>query len=182
MNHKAERVSRYGFTSQDNLFLDANIWLYLYGPQPPTSYWVKVYSEVFDRILEAESNVYIDVLVVSEFLNRWARQECELAGYTHDQFKTFRGSLEFKSVAQGITAAIKQIMSYCSQIESGFETLQIDVLLKDLAKGNSDFNDQVITELCRNKSFSLVTHDGDFDHVNIHILTENNHLLNLNKR
>ena len=37
-----KEVSRYTFSSTDHLFLDANIWLYLYGPQqPPASSYVK---------------------------------------------------------------------------------------------------------------------------------------------
>ena len=31
MNHKAAAVQHYPFTSQDRLFLDANIWLYVSG-------------------------------------------------------------------------------------------------------------------------------------------------------
>lgn len=177
MNHKAERVSRYRFTSQHKLFIDANIWLYLYGPKEPGSYWVEIYSDAFDRILEAGSKVYIDVLVVSEFINRFARQEWELDESGTDSFKVFRNSPTFKPIAQAIAAAIKKIMSYCSQIESGFEVLEIDDLLSDYAKGNSDFNDQIVTELCKNNSFILLTHDGDFDPGNLHILTENNYLL-----
>ena len=79
MNHKATQVEQHNFTLTDKLFLDANIWLYLYCPQGSRTYWVKTYSNVFDRILDAESQIYIDVLVVSEFINTFARQEWKLA-------------------------------------------------------------------------------------------------------
>lgn len=177
MKDRAERVSRYRFTSQDKLFLDTNIWLYLYASYGPDNYWVEIYSDVFNRILNAKSQIYIDVLVVSEFINRFARQEWELDESETDSFKTFRKSLSFKPVAQAIAAIVKKIMSDCLQIESGFERLEIDGLLNDYVKGHSDFNDQVITELCKNNGLTLVTHDGDFDPVNLHILTENNFLL-----
>ena len=32
MRYKASEIRHYNFTAQDKLFLDANIWLYLYGP------------------------------------------------------------------------------------------------------------------------------------------------------
>ena len=32
MRYKAGEIRHYNFTAQDKLFLDANIWLYLYGP------------------------------------------------------------------------------------------------------------------------------------------------------
>ena len=75
MNHKAIAVKQHNFTLKDKLFLDANIWLYLYCPQGSREYWVNIYSDVFDRILDAESQIYIDVLVVSEFINRFTKQE-----------------------------------------------------------------------------------------------------------
>ena len=184
MNHKVITVRRHNFTSKDKLFLDANIWLYLYCPQGSRDYWVKIYSNVFDRILKAKSQIYIDVLIVSEFINRFARQEWELAkeewiptGSPLNSFKNFRDSLHFKPIAQGIAAAVKQIMQNCSQIERGFEILRIDDLLNDYAKGNSDFNDQVITELCKSNGLTLITNDGDFKTQEIPILTANPSLL-----
>lgn len=38
MRYKAGDIRHYNFTAQDKLFLDANIWLYLYGPPKPRSY------------------------------------------------------------------------------------------------------------------------------------------------
>lgn len=125
----------------------------------------------------AESKVYIDALIVSEFINRYSRQKGKLAGYTSEEFKVFRCSSDFIPVAQGIAASVKKIISQCIRTESSFSTLKINDLLDDYAKGKSDFNDQVITKLCKNRGFTLVTHDGDFDPKNLHILTENNHLL-----
>lgn len=177
MNYKAERVSSYNFTPQHKLFFDANIWLYLYGPKEHNNYWVEVYSNAFNRILKTKSKVYIDVLIVSEFVNRYSRQECKLAGYTSEEFKIFRSSSDFIPVAQGIAASVKKITNQCIRTESTFSTLKINDILHEYEKGKSDFNDQVITKLCKNRRFTLVTHDGDFDPKNLHILTENNHLL-----
>ena len=78
MKHEATEVRNYNFTSQDRLFLDANIWLYLYAQLKPQAHWVKIYSEVFDRILKAESEIYIDVLIVSEVVNRYTRIKHQL--------------------------------------------------------------------------------------------------------
>ena len=55
MKHKAKDVRNYNFTGKDQLFLDANIWLYLYGPQKPGYYLERVYSNVFKRIKNAKS-------------------------------------------------------------------------------------------------------------------------------
>ena len=48
-------VNNYNFTSKDKLFLDANIWLFLHGPQQsPVRPRVKTYSQAFKRILNAK--------------------------------------------------------------------------------------------------------------------------------
>ena len=198
MKHKATQVEQHNFTSKDKLFLDANIWLYLYCPQGSKGDWVDIYSDVFDRILDAESQIYIDVLVVSEFINTFARQEyglakeglelakqeCELTKQEYElaklhlnSFKDFRKTPDFKLIAQGIAAAVKQIMKHCSRIESCFTTLEMDDLLTDYETGNFDFNDQVITEICKSNGFTLVTNDSDFKTQQIPILTANQSLL-----
>lgn len=174
MKHKL--VTDHNFTPQDKLFLDANIWLYLHAQLKPQAYWVNIYSEVFDRILTAESEIYIDVLVVSEFINRYARIKHELVAPCIN-FKNFRKSPDFKSVAQDIAADVKKILKHCYLIESGFATVETDSLLDEYAAGNSDFNDQVITVLCKTNGFTLITNDSDFKSQDIPILTANQSLL-----
>ena len=177
MKHKAAKVSRYKFTSEDKLFLDANIWLYLHGPHKPAPSWVvNIYSKTFRRILKAKSQIYIDVLVLSEFINRYARMKWEVIAQAKS-FKDFRNSSHFQPVAQDIAADAKLVLQHCSRIESGFSTLAIDDLLTDYAAGNSDFNDQVIVEMCRSNGLTLITNDGDFKSQGIPVLTANKRLL-----
>ena len=178
---KAMSVEKYDFQSQDELFLDANIWLYVYGPQNPNDYWVKVYSKAFERILIAKSCIYIDILVVSEFINTYARLKWRLKwrlNAPHSKtFKIFRKSDDFKTIAREIADNTKRVLGHCSKIESDFKTLKIDNLMNDYAAGYSDFNDQVITELCQKKGLKLITNDGDFKGQDITILTANKKLL-----
>lgn len=176
--HRAMEVEQYNFTSQDKLFFDANIWLYLFGPQQPMNYCVNIYSKLFSDTVNAKSQIYIDVLVVSEFINRYVRLEWELFGQYTDSFKDFRNSVDFPPVAQGVVVAVKFIMKHCRKIESGYANLDIDSLMENYADGESDFNDLIIIELCKNYGLTLVTHDGDFNTQEIPILTANRSLLN----
>lgn len=173
MNHKTGAVEDYNFTTQDRLLLDANIWMYLHGPQKQRGYWRRTYTPVFNRILKAGSRIYIDVLVLSEFINSYARLKWSLVRRHHRTFKAFRNSPAFKPIAQDIVNDVKQIMNHCAQIESGFATLDMDILLAEYAEGHSDFNDQVITELCKSNGLTLITHDSDFRTQDIAILTAN---------
>ena len=177
MTYKASDVRYYNFTPQDKLFLDSNIWLYLYGPPKRRSYWRSIYASVFNRILRAKSRIYIDVLVVSEFINAYARLKWRDASSYPNTFKTFPSSSDFKTVAQDIATHIQQIMKHCTRIESGFTTLPINDLITDYINGDSDFNDQVITEICKNNGFTLITNDSDFKTQDIPVLTANSKLL-----
>ncbi len=177
MKHKAKDVRNYNFTEKDQLFLDTNIWLYIHSPQKPGNYWEKIYSNVLKCILNANSQIYIDVLVVSEYINTYARRKMKFVAPRFKNFKNFRNSKHFKPVAKDITADTNKILQHCSRIESDFEMIKISDLLNDYAKGNTDFNDQVITELCKNNKLTLVTHDGDFKTQEIPILTANKSLL-----
>ena len=177
MRYKAGDIRYYNFTVQDKLFLDANIWLYLYGPPKPRSYWRPIYASVFNRMLRAKSRIYIDVLVVSEFINAYARLKWRDASSYPNTFKIFRSSSDFKTIAQDIATHVKQIMKHCTRIESDFVTLPMDDLLADYISGDFDFNDQVITEICKNNGFTLITNDSDFTTQEIPILTANSKLL-----
>ena len=177
MTYKASDVRYYNFTPQDKLFLDANIWLYLYGPPKPRSHWVPIYSSVFNHILRAKSRIHIDVLVVSEFINAYARLEWQFVARHFNSFKNFRSSSYFKPAAEDIAADVELVLSYCSKIESSFIALPMNALLADYATGNLDFNDQVITEICKSNGFTLITNDGDFKTQEIPILTANSNLL-----
>jgi len=55
--------------------------------------------------------------------------------------------------------------------------LNIVALVDEYEKGNSDFNDQVLAELCKSKGLTLVTDDSDFADTGLTIVTANQRLL-----
>ncbi len=173
-------VKDYRFTSHDDLFLDANVWLYIHGPQRPGQGRRRDhYSNAFRRILEAESRVYIDVIVLSEIINRWARFHYQESDYAPQMgFKTFRDSAAFKLIAPSIAADTRRILNQCSPMESGFTKLDVDALTTEYGQGRADFNDQVIREACKRSGLKLVTDDADFAGDGVTILTANGRLLN----
>jgi len=179
MTHRAAEISVYDFKSSDALLLDANIWLFVYGPQKPNDSRVTIYSTALRKILAAKSCIYIDVLIVSEFINAYARIKWKLLRDSSKtgNFKQFRRSNDFKPIAQDIAADIKCVLKHCTRVESGFESLSIDTLVAEYAAGDSDFNDQILTALCKKKGLKMVTDDGDFRGQGIPTITANKRLL-----
>lgn len=177
MANRALAVNTYNFTPDDELLLDTNIWLFFYGPQKPGNERVAAYSEAFAKILAAGCRIYIDVLIVSEFINAYARMKWGILEKPRGDFKQFRRSLDFKPIAQDIVGDIRQVLKHCSRLENGFEKLDIDGLISEYAEGDSDFNDQVIAALCRRKGLKLITDDSDFRGRGIPVVTANKRLL-----
>lgn len=180
MSGKPARISDYRFCRQDRLLLDANIWLFVYGPNGPR-HKVKIYSQAFRRMMEKGSHIYIDVLIISEFINRYAKMKFDLAqkkGESFKKFKDLRQSEAFKPIAKNVADATSLVLKRCHRIKSGFETLDIDTLVCEYAKGQSDFNDQVIAEICRRERLKLVTDDSDFRDIGVPVLTANKAMFN----
>lgn len=177
MAHKVEAVASYNFDHSDKLLLDTNIWLLVYGPQKPGDSRVAVYSQALSKILAARSHIFIDVLIISEFINTYARLKWKLVASPFKDFKMFRRSADFKPVAQDIAADVKRVLQHCTRIENGFDSLAIDALIDEYATGDSDFNDQMLAVLCKNEGLKLVTDDGDFKSQGIAVITANKKLL-----
>ena len=144
MKNKAVSVKGYQFQSKDRLFFDANIWLLIHGPQEPVPGQggsfesMRIYSSALGNIIEAKSIIYIDVLVVSEFINTYARQKWnihkqigDISKRSRENFKNFRNSPEFEPIAKEIANSTKRILGYCTRIESGFEVLEIQDLIDE---------------------------------------------------
>jgi len=178
MKSRAEDIRSYVFEPTDELLLDANIWLFVYGPgYDPDNRRVKVYSRALSKMLKAKSRIYIDVLIVSEFINRYARMKQHILNPGVKNFKRFRQSAAFKPIAQDVAADARRILQHCIRVESGFEALDINALIAEYGKGDSDFNDQVLADLCRSKDLMLVTDDSDFKDYGLPVVTANRHLL-----
>lgn len=173
------RVDSYEFVESDSLFVDTNIWFYVYAPQPPDDKRTRVYSKALSKILTAKSRIFIDAMVLSEFINRYSRLAYNLFKATGSpiNFKEYRQSPDFKPVANDIESSVRRILKHCQRTESGFSDCDIDNLLAKYGEGDSDFNDQLMVELCKSKGFKLITHDRDFKNCGITVLTANNRLL-----
>ncbi len=68
-------IRTYSFQKQDRLFLDACVWLSVYGPFARRRVRAAHYSNALIDIRGAGCSIYLDVLILSEFINAFARWE-----------------------------------------------------------------------------------------------------------
>lgn len=182
MKNKAHDINTYQFRESEPLLLDANVWLYLYPapsrPAVPASSPVHDYSKALKSMLQARTRLLLDVLVLSEYLNRYCRIIWE-ASYraAHSEFKIFRKNKVFVLVGQQAAAEARRILNLCARENYPFRNVNIDQILVDFEAGGMDFNDGLLIDTCRLNGWKFVTHDGDCTEGGIEILTSNSRLL-----
>ena len=180
MSNQMYRIDDYTFSSTDAVLFDTNIWLYIYGPQGARyPRYRNKYNFAFRRLRSEKCRIVSDLLVLSEFINAYARFVYnELPEATKPkEFKSFRNSDAFKPFAEEIAKYSLRILEKSELTEDVVELVNLRSIMRDYAAGETDFNDQVLAELCRTKDLKLVTHDYDFRGNNLTIITANERLL-----
>lgn len=179
MSPQISDIKKYTFHEGDSFLFDANIWMLIYGPIANKDGRTEVYSAALRDIRKNNCLIFIDVLILSEFINAFSRFEFNQLDpiIKPQKFKDFRNSAQFKSIAQEISINARKIIKICCRCDSMFESADLPNVLARYEQGNSDFNDQMIIEICKSKDLVLVTHDADFKPEDVNILTANKKLL-----
>lgn len=173
----AERydIRSYAFDPSASYFVDTNVWLRVFGRMPPDDRRARVYRDAVNRLRASGAKTFIDAIVVSEFANARARFAFNRAGEV--DFKVFRSSGAFKVVARAIATSLRDILSLAVPVGTAFANIDVRSLVSAFEAGGKDFNDLLIVETCRSKSFVLVTDDADMKGCNVPIVTGNQVLL-----
>lgn len=130
-------------------------------------------------MLAARCEIFIDSIVLSEFVNvlaRLAYNSMPVRSRPAD-FKTFRKSASFKPIAKSITNSCRRVVEIATPVEGGFPSLDTADLFRQYESGRLDLNDLLLAHLCRTQGLTLVTDDADFRGSGLAILTANAQLL-----
>ena len=179
MKNKAYDLFSYTFSTDEQILLDTNIWLYLFpAPGNPPYNFAQQYSTAFANLVSAQAQPVLDPMVLSEYLNRYIRIEWE-GSYksTYLRFKDFRNSPDFSAVASAAETFAKKILSFCQVHSIPASELDLSMALADFSSGNVDFNDAILVDICKKRNLKLMTNDGDFQNGGIEVLTTNPRLL-----
>jgi len=178
MKNKAFDLSAYSFSSEEQILVDTNIWLYLFPAGNPPQKFAQQYSTAFANLVSAQAQPVLDPMVLSEYLNRYIRIEWE-GSYksTYLRFKDFRNSPDFSAVASAAETFAKKILSFCQVHSIPASELDLSMALADFSSGNVDFNDAILVDICKKRNLKLMTNDGDFQNGGIEVLTTNPRLL-----
>ncbi|MDY9924675.1 PIN domain-containing protein [Methanosarcina sp.] len=169
-------TATYDFPEEKSYFFDTNIWLYIYGPIGWPDQKSAVYSRALREIRNSNGTIYINCMVISEFINAFSRIEFKQQT-DHSRFKEFRNSLGFRPVAEDISSNVKKILRNTLACDPDLKVIDLPEIMRFFEQGKYDFNDLVFAEICRSKGLVFVTHDKDFSEMGVEILTANEKLL-----
>ncbi len=172
---KIHSIESYDFPEERNYFFDTNIWLYIYGPIGWPDEKSDMYSRALKKIREAKGTIYINCMIISEFINTFSRIEFkQQSDFT--RYKDFRNSLAYRAIAQDIAYNVRKILRSTLTCDPEMQTIDLPAVMDLFEQGKFDFNDLLFAQICRAKNMVFVTHDKDFSELGVEILTSNDKL------
>lgn len=174
MATRAHRIDEWEFSSADRLFLDANVWIFLFDPfDEPANATIKIYTTAYKRARAAGSQLFTDMTVLCEVVNRNLKLQHELDhrfGIADAAWKRYRQSEEYGYAVSRVAEAVQSIVEAAQVLDVPCPP-NWDALFAALQSGQRDFNDELIVQQCQRHDLILVTDDGDFRGADLQILT-----------
>ena len=174
-------IASHQFSPADRILPDANFWLFVYVPQGGRRWQVQAYSRALSVMLNKRAKLFVDVTILSEFVNRSAHWKWSFLRDGNPSvpgdFRIFCKSEHFGTVAPDVASEVRSVLKNATRLDSRLGSIDIASLLRDFERGGSSFNDCLIAEACRLDGMTLVTDDADFKSFDIRILTANRKLL-----
>lgn len=177
---KVHSIENYDFPAGKGYFFDTNIWLYIYGPIGWPDQRSDAYSRALKKIINSDGIIYINCMIISEFINAFSRIEFkQQTDFT--RFKEFRNSLAFRVIAQDIAYNVRKILKSTLACDPELQAINLPEVMDLFEQGKYDFNDLLFAQICRGKDMVFVTHDKDFSELGVEILTANEKLVDAGK-
>jgi predicted nucleic acid-binding protein len=167
-------------------FFDTNVWLLVHGPYAdPNDQRTREYSKFLKNILENEGVIYIDQLVVAEFINAYIRIRYRVllaTGEAPQEYKRFRRSSAYRAILKDASDDIYHLAAICAKTGGCFVDLDVVACVDECVNADVDFNDLIFGKICEREGFILVTDDADCDFPNVAIATANRRFPNVSGR
>jgi predicted nucleic acid-binding protein len=168
-------IENYKVSFTDQIFLDTNIRLLLFGTFAGfQAKEQRLYAIFFENLLQKQTPVFITSMVVSEFSNVLLRRDFNQWVSTNklvnqDFKKNFVGTTSYKESVSTITVTLNKILNLPNVVLVGdnFNAIDKNSILNNFK--HIDFNDSYYIELAILNKYKIVTHDKDFQSVDVKI-------------
>jgi len=176
---KVERIRDFKVKSGDCFFFDNNVWMFLFSPISGANSTQQItYSNLLKNIQTAKAAIFINSLVVSEYINRslklnyslWRDREFKSGNRFVDYKRDYRPTEDFDNAQKEAYIEMSDILSIALRKPDDFNALKLNEVMN--AKG-MDFNDAYYAVFCKLNRLILVSDDKDLQNcpLDITILT-----------
>lgn len=161
------------FNSDDKVIVDTNVLMYVYCPLNSKGYesLSSHYSDTLQKLADAKASIFVNSLIVSEFINRWLRLDCRKKGVDLQDFKrVYRSSNDYTNTMRMILKQLKNFYLQCNaqNLDDNFSVFNIQSSYTQFPK--SDFNDIIIAENAKINGCKVLTQDGDFAQYGVNVI------------
>lgn len=160
------RISDYIVGPTEEFFFDTNVWIFLFAPIAGSKpYKQKMYSRLLKEIRSRNACLWINSLVIAEYVNavlrlefkQWIARNQKVAV---DFKRDFRPTSDYQTALTDIKEQVTAISSMCQRRPDDFNALNIEKIITSM--GNKlDFGDSMIVDMCQKYNLKLVTDDKD---------------------
>lgn len=164
---KVEKIRDVIVKSGDLFFFDNNVWMYLFSPiSGANSYQQRMYGNLLRNIQVAKASIFINSLIVSEYINRslrlnysiWREFEAKTGNRFLDYKRDYRPTSEFEDAKIAVCEEMDNILHIAYRKPDDFNALDVTRILQAPAM---DFNDAYYANFCHLNNLTLVTDDRD---------------------
>jgi hypothetical protein len=168
---------------RETVFPDANVFIYRYFPDVKPDKFTLPYGVAYNRLRRQKTRLVVTMSILTETANRvykerwqsWREEQIQLGFHPTGKYKKFRRSATGKAMLEEVYKVIRnKILEHVELIDKHFTKAEAKLLF---VVQDMDLPDKVIASICKENSYIVFTHDGDFVHTDVDILTANGVIL-----
>lgn len=164
----------------DVVALDANVILKLFLPDfaIQRTGGAREYGSLLKKARARGCELVVNPPVISEVVNVISREAHKVwKASSGRDFKEFRRHAAFTKCAEDIELTIMELLRVAAVREQAVGADDVRRYTSDYTAGALDWTDLLLVDFCRKNSAHLATHDADFAHADVDIVTANARLL-----
>jgi predicted nucleic acid-binding protein len=167
----------------ETIFTDANVLIYMYWVGLNQDSNSKQYRRAFLSLQRQGTRLVVNMTTLNEVANRvfqeqwkkWNEKQIRLGRKPVDNYKQFRNNPIGEAIMDDICDIINnQILEQVELVDKNFDKVEAKSIFKS---SKMDFPDKIIEAICKEYNYVVFTHDGDFKHSIVDVVTANGKIL-----
>jgi predicted nucleic acid-binding protein len=177
------KLKHFRCVEERTVLTDANVLIYRFWPTVNPSKYSKDYAKTYDLLKRQRTRLVVTMPILNEVTNRvfkerwqaWNQQQVN-TGLLPLDYKQFRDSPTGVAMMDDINKTVKErILKQVELVEKKFSNTEAAALF---VSNGMDLPDRVIAAIAKERGYVVFTHDSDFVHTDVDILTEHWKILN----